>query len=382
MQITRSRALATAGLIAIGAVVVADVGATPPPASAAVHDATLTARVTKIQHAQGRVTLTGTAAPGDHVFVGGDVREPATVTPDPSGTWRVVVGVGLGAHVVRVASDSDWTPIDVSVELVLPAAPSWTESVDDYGRRISLHGSPAHPGATMVISLDGAESTRVKVAANGAWSVVLDGLSFGEHDVLIEQRYDGAVNGASRLEYFLDGAPTVTTSEAVVDTGVIALAGTAPWGTRVAVRNEDGSPIVVAETFRGEWSTTIPMPNPGVRLYGLSLVTLDDDTDAGSTQASVVVPIGLTAVPTLVEGNRVRLTGAGEPGATVSFARRSGEPLRDSDGVPITTTIGNDGWVRTLDLRGLAGATLHLDARVGDRLVGRTDVVLPDPDTR
>jgi hypothetical protein len=390
MHLSRTTTVATSGLIAIGAVLAADVAVPAAPADAAERaSSALTAKVTRIDHLAGRVTLAGVAEPGRNVFVGGDVEQPATVRVGVDGAWRAVVSVAKGEHALQVASDADWTPIAVPVRVVVPLAPSWTESVDGYARQVAMQGGRAPAGATMVISVDDVEAARIRTDAEGRWSAVLGGLSFGEHAVRVDQRFDGAVNGSTTLGYLIDGTPRVDSAEVVADAGTIALRGAAPFGTRVAIRHEDGSPVLGAdgspvevESFRGDWNATIPLPGGDERLYGLTAVTLDGDDEAGTAQVSVVIPIPLTAEAEFASADRVRLHGGAEPGATVTFLGEDGAPLRDEDDVPISTVAGRGTWQRTVDSRRLAGTRIMVEQHVDGRLLGRTTVTVPVATTR
>lgn len=383
--------LAVVGLLAVGSLVAADQLAPRTVAHAADRtEAALSARVTRIEHALGRVTVAGTGEAGRQVFVGGEVDRPATATIGSDGAWRAVVVVPKGEHTLRIASDAGWTPIDVPVRVLVPLAPSWTESVDGYERQIALHGGRAPARATMVISVDDAEAARVRTDAEGRWSAVLTGLSFGEHAVRVDQRFDGAVNGSTTIGYLVDGTPRVDAAEVVVESSSIALRGTAPFGTRVAIRHEDGSPVldadgapVVVDTFRGDWNARIPLPTGDERLYGLAAVTLDGEADdeGGTAPVSVVIPIPLTATADATGPDRVRLSGQGEPGATLSFLGEDGGPIRDEEGVPIATVVGRGTWQRTIDARGLGGARVTVEQHVDGRLLGRTVVTLPDAAT-
>jgi hypothetical protein len=385
MHISRTTTVATSGLIAIGAVLAADVAAPAPSAQAAEQrSAALTARVSAIQHQTGRVTLTGTAEPNVSVFVGGGVEQAASVRAGADGTWSAEVRVGLGEHTLQVATDRDWRPLEVPVTVLEVRSPVLLVGIGSPYQEAHVLGT-AWPRANVVVKVDGQKVGVAKADGTGAFEYRVRGLVFGERRISVTQRFDGTDNGTTEQRRLVEGVPAVTTSVVDVDEQRIRLAGTAPAGTVVRFRHEDGSPVmgadgapVVAEVAANEaWSALLPLPSGDERLYALTAVTFDGDTEVGSEQASVVIPIPITAIAEPVGAQRVRLSGAGEPGATVSFTHENGAPLRDEDGAPITATVGTGDWTKTLDARGLTGARLAAVQTPDGRVVGRTTVTLP-----
>ena len=385
MHISRTTAVATSGLIAIGAVLAADVAVPASTAHAAEQpSAALTAQVTRIQHQVGRVTLAGTAEPGANVFVGGDVEQGASARAAADGAWSAEVGVGLGEHTLQVATDRDWRPLDVPVTLLEVRSPILLVGIGTPYREAHVVGT-AWPNANVVVKVDGQKVGVAKADAKGAFEYRVRDLAFGERRISVTQRFDGADNGTTEQRRVVEGVPAVTTSVVDVDEQRIRLAGTAPAGTTVRFRHEDGSPVVGADgapvvaevAANGAWSALLPLPTGAERLYALTAVTFDGDTEVGSERTSVVIPIPITANAESIGAQRVRLSGAGEPGATVSFTHENGAPLRDADSAPITATVGKGDWTKTLDARGLTGARLLVVQTLDGRVVGRTTVTLP-----
>lgn len=379
-------ALAVAALTAVP-VLAAD----PASAAAAEHSRTagtdraarvdFTAGVRSIAHGPGVVTVTGTVPTGESVEVGGDVLEPVWAEGDLDGHWEARVRVRPGEHVIRVTSQVTGQSVDLPVEMLILLPPDVLATVDGIGRTIDLDGT-GHPGARMVLKVDGAPATETDVHEDGTWHVLLRDLSFGRHHVEAAQYFDGTQNGGVDDVYELSGAPTVAHAVASRQTDRISLDGRAPAGSTVTVEDArgpvtgaDGEPVVVHVGDDTSWRTDLPVPD-GVRFDVLTVIAHDGTDELGRTEARVTIPLALTGTVEELADGRIRLSGTGEVGGTVTLEDDAGTTLTDAAGEPLRTRIGRS-WELVVPRDDLPAGTVVARQRVHDVEQGGLRLVLP-----
>jgi hypothetical protein len=378
-------ALTTAPLLVADPALAA--GADQPAADTALSQASdpvpvdFTAGVRSIAHSTGIVTVTGTVPTGESVEVAGDVVEPVWTEGDADGRWTARVRVHPGEHVIRATSQVSGQSIDLPVRMLVLLPPDMTAPVDGIGRTITLDGT-GHPGANLVVQDRGAERAETDVADDGTWHVVLRDLAFGRHHVEVGQYFDGTLNGGVDDVYELSGAPAVEHATASRQTERIVLDGRAPVGStltfvdrRGPVTGTDGEPVVVHVGDDTSWRAELPVPDD-VRLDVVSVIASDGEDEIGRTDAHVTIPSALTGTVEQLGDDRVRLSGTGEVGGTVTLEDETGKTLTDADGEPLRTTIGRS-WELVVPRDALPAAAVVAQQRVQDVEQGALRLVLP-----
>ncbi|PZE86974.1 hypothetical protein [Curtobacterium sp. MCBD17_032] len=340
-----------------------------------------TAGVRSTDHGAGIVTVTGTVPPGESVEVAGDVVEPVWTAGDVDGHWTARVHVHPGEHVVRATSQVSGQSIDLPVRMLVLLPPAMAATVDGIARTITLDGT-GHPGAHLVVRDGGATRAETDVAADGTWHVVLRDLAFGHHHVAVGQYFDGALNGGVDDVYDLSGAPAVEHATASRQTEHIVLDGRAPARSaltftdrRGPVTGADGEPVVVHVGDDTSWRAELPIPDD-VRLDVITVTAHDGADEIGATDAHVAIPSALTGTVEQLDDGRVRLSGTGEAGGTVTLEDESGTTLTDADGEPLRTAIGRS-WELVVPRDALPGAAVVAQQRVQDVEQGALRLVLP-----
>jgi hypothetical protein len=341
-----------------------------------------TAGVRSIAHGTGIVTVTGTVPTGESVEVAGDVVEPVWTEGDADGRWTAHVRVHPGEHVIRATSQVSGQSIDLPVRMLVLLPPDMTATVDGIGRTITLDGT-GHPGAHLVVQDRGVTRAETDVADDGTWHAVLRDLAFGRHHVEVGQYFDGTLNGGVDDVYELSGAPTIEHATASRQTERIVLDGRAPAGStltfadrRGPVTRADGDPVAVQVGDDTSWRAELPVPDD-VRLDVVSVIASDGEDEIGRTDAHVTIPSALTGTVEQLGDDRVRLSGTGEVGGTVTLEDETGKTLTDADGEPLRTTIGRS-WELVVPRDALPAAAVVAQQRVQDVEQGALRLVLPD----
>ncbi|PZF15610.1 hypothetical protein DEJ25_02530 [Curtobacterium sp. MCPF17_011] len=340
-----------------------------------------TAGVRSIAHGAGIVTLTNSVPTGTSVEVSGDVVEPVWAEGDAAGHWEAQVRVRPGQHVIRVTSQVSGQAVDIPVELLILLPPDMLATVDGIARTIDLAGS-GHPGAHLVVRADGTTRAETDVAEDGTWHVLLRDLAFGSHHVEVSQYFDGTRNGGVDDVYEISGAPTVERAQASRQTERITLAGRAPAGStltfedaRGPVTGPDGQPVEIRVGDDTSWQVTLPIPDD-VRFDVVTVIAHDGGHELGRTDAHVTIPLALTGSVEELDDGRIRLSGTGEVGGTVTLEDESGAELRAADGKPLRTGIGRS-WELVVPRHDLPAGSVVARQRVQDVEQGALRLVLP-----
>jgi hypothetical protein len=340
-----------------------------------------TAGVRSIDHGTGVVTVTGTVPTGESVEIAGDVGEPVWAEGDADDHWEARVRVRPGEHVIRATSQVTGQAVDLPVRMLVLLPPAMTGTVDGVGRTIALDGT-GHPGAHLVVRDGGETRAETDVADDGTWHVVLHHLAFGSHHVEVAQYFDGTLNGGVDDVYELSGAPTVEHAAASRPTDRITLDGRAPAGStltfadaRGSVTGADGEQVVVHVADDTSWRAELPIPD-GVRFDVITVVAHEGADEVGRTDAHVTIPAALTGSVEQLDEGRVRLSGTGETGGTVTFEDDAGEPLTDAAGRPLSTGIGRS-WELVVPRQDLPADAVVARQHVQDVDQGAVRLVLP-----
>lgn len=340
-----------------------------------------TAGVRSIDHGRGVVTLVGTVPPGASVEVGGDVVAPVWTEGDADGRWEAQVQVRHGEHVVRATSAVSGQVIDIPVEALVLVPPTMSVHVDGISRTMTIDGK-GHPGAHWVVSDGEHVLAETDARDDGTWHVVVTGLAFGRLPIEAAQYFDGTLNGGIDDEYVVRGDAVVEHASASRETDLVTLQGRAPAGTTLAfvdadgpVTGTDGEPVTTRVAADTTWHAELPLP-AAARLYRVTVVTNDGDDEVGRTEARVTVPVALTGSVEELPDGRIRLSGTGEPGGTVTLESDAGDTLVDAHGAPLRTDIGRR-WELVVPRAELPATEVVARQRVRDVEQGALHLVLP-----
>ncbi len=337
-------------------------------------DITAPAAPTVSVNANGTV-VTGTGEPGARVTitdpdgtrigsatVAADGRYSATLNP------AQVDGERLEARQADSAGNVSGAASTVAPDLTAPAQPTATIAAD--GASV---GGTGEPGARIVVTnAAGTVIGTADVASDGRYTAPLSPAQANGETLAVVQT-DAAGNASAPLSLV---APDITAPPAPVATldatGAIA-SGTGEPGARVTVTDTTGNALGSAiVTAQGGY--TITLATPQVDRQTLAVVQTDAAGNA-SPAANLVAPdLTAPAAPAAIVGaDGTTVSGAGEPGATVT--------IRNPLGVVIgSATVAADGsYVAPLNPPQTDGEVLSVrQADAAGNVSPTTSTVAPD----
>jgi uncharacterized membrane protein YphA (DoxX/SURF4 family) len=278
-----------------------------------------------------------------------------------SGTSTILDGTASG---VTIPYPAEGTTTDVYyVYAAGPAVPS-APTMDN-----SHVSGTGEPGATVTVDVDGGPgaggfSATTVVGDDGTWSITVPGggtLPDGSHTVQITQSdpAPSTVSSSSTNTLTVDTTPPALSPNdlGLTNDPTPTISGRGEIGATVVVTvngKDYSTPVTDDGSGQGVWSVTIPDSNAlADGSYPVKIVA-SDAAGNKTTSASQTIAIDAT-VPgkaTAVVSNGTTVTGAGEPGASVT--------VNDADGHPVgTATVGDDGKF---------SVTLSPAAQDGDKL--------------
>ncbi|MFF1574587.1 Ig-like domain-containing protein [Leifsonia sp. NPDC058292] len=276
--------------------------------------------------------VTGQAEPGSTVTIKDDKgNEIGSGKADEEGNFSIVPSPkpGDGDTITVTAKDDagNTSPgTDVVVDSAAPAAP-----VVDPTNGDKVTGE-AEPGSTVTITDEnGKEIGSGKVDENGKFEIVPSPKP-GDGDKITVTAKDDNGNTSPGTEVVVDAkAPEAP----VVDpTNGDKVTGSGEPGTTVKITDEDGNEIGSGTVDENGKFEIVPSPKPG---DGDKITVVVED-EAGNTSPGTTVTVDSTApdAPVVDETNGTVVTGAAEPGSTVT--------IRDKDGNVIGSGVaGPDG---------------------------------------
>ncbi|MDV6829890.1 Ig-like domain repeat protein, partial [Pseudomonas aeruginosa] len=262
----------------------------------------------------------------------------------------------------------------------------------------SLSGT-AEPGSTVILT-DGNGNPIAEVTADGSgnWTYT-PSTPIANGTVVNVVAQDAAGNSSPGASVTVDSqapaAPVVNPSNGTT------LSGTAEPGATVTLTDGNGNPIgQVTADGSGNWSFT-----PGTPLANGTVVnaTASDPTGNTSAPASTTVDSVAPAAPVVNPSNGAEISGTAEPGATVTLADGSGNPIGQvtadgsgnwsftpstplADGTVVNATAtdpaGNTGGQGSTTVDAIAPATPTVNLSNGSSLSGTAEpgstVILTD----
>ncbi|MGU2393701.1 Ig-like domain-containing protein [Pseudomonas aeruginosa] len=292
------------------------------------------APATPVVNPSNGTTLSGTAEPGATVtLTDGNGNPIGQVTADGSGNWSFTPTTPLpnGTVVNATATDASGNTSagsSVTVDSVAPATP-----VINPSNGTTLSGT-AEPGSSVTLT-DGNGNPIGQVTADGSgnWSFT-PSTPLADGTVVNATATDPAGNTSGQGSTTVDGvAPTTPT---VNLSNGSSLSGTAEPGSTVILTDGNGNPIAeVTADGSGNWTYT---PSTPIANGTVVNVVAQDAAGNSSPGASVTVDSQAPAAPVVNPSNGTTLSGAAEPGATVTLTDGNGNPIGQ------VTADGSGNW--------------------------------------
>ncbi|HID9550076.1 TPA: Ig-like domain-containing protein [Pseudomonas aeruginosa] len=357
------------------------------------------APATPVINPSNGTTLSGTAEPGSSVtLTDGNGNPIGQVTADGSGNWSFTPSTPLadGTVVNATATDPAGNTSgqgSTTVDGVAPTTPTVNLSNGS-----SLSGT-AEPGSTVILT-DGNGNPIAEVTADGSgnWTYT-PSTPIANGTVVNVVAQDAAGNSSPGASVTVDSqapaAPVLNPSNGTT------LSGTAEPGATVTLTDGNGNPIgQVTADGSGNWSFTPGTPLPNGTVVN---ATASDPTGNTSAPASTTVDSVAPAAPVVNPSNGAEISGAAEPGATVTLTDGSGNPIGQvtadgsgnwsftpstplADGTVVNATAtdpaGNTGGQGSTTVDAIAPATPTVNLSNGSSLSGTAEpgstVILTD----
>ena len=218
------------------------------------------------------------------------------------------------------------------------------DAVDVAARTADISGR-AVPGAYVLV--DGRD--QVQAADDGTWHYRLTDLSLGVTSISLEQWEGTTKTGEVTLDVTLPVASVTASVRFPTDTSKPAVvSGGAQPGAEVVVTDAAGAELArtTAQTGSGSWSAALPAPGTGgdrpVRVF--QLVDGEKNGEIGVTVAyGAGVSVTSPADGAAHDGGRLRMSGRGEAGASVTIREQGSD-----DVIGTATVLVSGNWNATI----------------------------------
>jgi hypothetical protein len=211
------------------------------------------------------VTVSGTGAAGSTIALYDGSTKIATLTVAADGTWSYTATFAAGTHAFTATQTTSGATSDRSTAATLavyapPPAPTVSTPTTQSGT-LTLGGSGV-AGDTIVVT-EGAASWTTTVAANGRWSLALDGLAFGSHTFALRQvepntgQKSGTVSTTVNL-VDAPAPPSITVSAPGHGFyATVTVSGTGSAGETITLYDGSSAVKTVTVGASGTWSTSV-----------------------------------------------------------------------------------------------------------------------------
>lgn len=303
-------------------------------------------------------TFTGTSAPTDKITLYDGSTVVGTGTTNTSGVWTITTStLSDGAHdIAATATDkagnvSGLTPaLTVMIDTGVPLSPSAPDllATSDTGAsdtdNVTALKTPtftgtAEAGSTVII-YNGTANVGTGIAdQSGTWTITTAALANGVRSITAKSTdVAGNVSASSApllvtIDAAVPAAPSRPDLLAVSDTGSSStdnitsintptFNGTAEANAVITLMDDAGV-IGTTTAVGGAWSIkTVPLAD-GVHNITATATDLAGNVSGVRTPLPVTIDTAPPAAPALTAGTATRITGSGEPGATVTVLNGS-----------------------------------------------------------
>jgi hypothetical protein len=302
--------------------------------------------------------ISGTAAPGSWVILGG-VDE---VQANRDGAWSFELeGLKLGSNPVTLEQyengvKTDETTLDVVLEVrPVSAAVSFPTDLE----QDAVLSGAAQPGATVIVTdVDGTEIARTDARpGSGLWSTPIPAPNAGgDYDVRIHQQIDGEDTGEiiRTVSYGAAVQITAPVEGMAHDGGPVRMTGRGEPGAQVVVREQGGSTILGTKQVLQSGTWTLDTTNVDDRKHVLEVTQTGKgnnttlDTVTLNPEAGEIAPVEVTNpdAATIAQGytpnTSFTFEGTAEKGKTLQIENKYGTKLDETR----VTDRGTWSWTR------------------------------------
>ena len=334
------------------------------------------------------VAFAGTGQPGATVTVDLGAGGTATAPVGQDGKWSTTVeDVPTGSYTAAVTQTVNGTtsaaverPVSVvaAADLTIrqPGDDPITVADGDATTTVTVAGD-AQPGATVTVTVDDRDPVEVPVGDDGTWTLDVEDLGVGTHDVSVTQTVDGSTSTTPvETTFEIEAgapvrivAPTAGQEYTVAGEGAtttVAVNGTAEPDATVVVDLGGGRSESTTANGTGAWSVSVPDVPAGTPTVSVTQ-RIGDTVSAPVTVGIRVLVADPITIATPADGSTVRVAQRDSVATvTANGAAEAGAAVRVSiDGDdPVTVTATGGTW--SLDLEGLG---------VGEHTVRATQTV-------
>lgn len=340
------RAVALAGAIALGAILLTGQGMAPAQAVPTRPVITSPLDGWSTYGTSASVTITGTGAIGDYLAIYAEPPAPATAivlcltTVGLDGTWTCTNSLVPGTYDLQASTMDEIYSDPVSITVYAPVAftidsPEQFSTVNTATPTISGHANPGEV-VTVMSALGGSTLCTATTGDDAVWSCTVSALANGFQSLPV---YRGLWNEGNVI--FTVAVPPAITSPSSGSTfsvGTVSFAGTASPNQSISVFTTGGFSLCSATaTVGGVWAcdwtaTSFFVGEHSAYVYSSSTMLQSEPISVTITAAPVVSPVVVS--PT---------SGESIPVGTVNF---SGTAAAD-ESVSVWTTVGG---LRTAEL--------------------------------
>jgi hypothetical protein len=289
---------------------------------------------------------------------------------------RLAILPGANVSTVDLATSTVRAAAVAPVTITAPTTnQSFSVPTTSATRSITVSGT-GDPGAAIAVDLGDGRTATATVAADGTWTTAVASVPTGTFTATATQTVGGAAAGTATQAFSVVAQraltiTTPTTGQTFTIAGAsapVTVAGSATPNATIAVDLGAGRTATGTADDTGAWSVTVPGVPAGS--YTASVTqTVADATSAPTERTFRVVqaaPLTITT-PTAGQGfpvadaaatRDVRVSGAGQPGATVDVDAGAGRTA--------TSTVDADGsWSTTLQRIPVGDHTARVTQTVG-----------------
>ena len=277
----------------------------------------------------GNVAVTGKGEPNASITLTTDNGKEYTGTTDDNGDYTINIPAtdapaGSDITAIQTAHGIDSKPSKDTVPYAKPGKlTDVTVTPTEGGTTISGKGEP---GNTATITPENGDPITVPIDKDGNFRTqVPEGVLKPGETADVTQNGKGGAGDPTTVTAPLH-EPSVTVGEPTTD-GNVPVSGEAEPGAEVTITPANGDPVTTTADDNGHYETEVPLTDAP---EGTDLGVTQDlpNTDPSGT-TTATVPFHTPAAPTVdpaapTDDGNVKVTGTGEPGATVTVVPENG----------------------------------------------------------
>jgi gliding motility-associated-like protein len=321
--------------------------------------------VTVTAHANGKISVSGTAEPGSTVTVTFPDGSTGTAIANASGNYGPITSLTpqtsgtITAIATDVAGNVSPKVTFLYVDVTAPPLPPTVIVTANPNGTISVSGK-TEPGSTVTVTFpDGSTGTAV-ADPSGNYGPITS-LTPQTSGTIIANAKDAAGNVSPNANVpYVDVTPPLapTIIATANPNGTVSVSGTAEPGSTVTVTFPDGSTGTAVANASGNYGpiTSLTPQTSGTISANAKDVAGNVSPNANVTYVDVTPPLAPTIIATANANGTVSVSGTAEPGSTVTVTFPDG-----STGTAIANASGNYGPITSLTPQ--TGGTITANAK-------------------